>query len=62
MFLGYEGIYQVSNKGRVKSLARIVWHEAKNTRTLTAKPQKERILEPQTDGKRLPPREAIQRW
>lgn len=59
---GYEGHYEVSSLGRVKSLARIVWHEAKVTRTLTARPQREAILKPQTDGMRILPRQVMQRW
>jgi hypothetical protein len=38
---GYEGLYQVSNMGRVKSLARIVEHPPQGTLTV-----KEKILTP----------------
>jgi hypothetical protein len=44
---GYEGIYQVSNLGRVKSLERVIdWNNTK-------KPIKERLLKPSIDSNYL---------
>ena len=42
--VGYEGLYQVSNQGRVKSLERKIPHWCGGERTV-----KERILKPKTD-------------
>lgn len=42
---GYEGLYQVSNLGRIKSLERKVWNRFQYV------PKKERILEPRYSGK-----------
>ena len=41
----YEGLYQVSNIGNVKSLARVVSHKITGHRTIP-----ERILKPNSDG------------
>ena len=43
---GYEGFYQVSNKGRVKSVERKVWDSGKQSYNTI----KERILKPGKDG------------
>lgn len=41
---GYEGIYEVSNHGKIKSLARKIKHSDGNSRNV-----KERILNPAND-------------
>lgn len=47
---GYEGLYEVSSLGRVKSLARVFKHTARNSHKETAAYLKERILQPQQDN------------
>ena len=42
---GYEGLYQISNKGRIKSLDRYVKHSKKGNRLV-----KEKVLKPTDNG------------
>ena len=47
---GYEGLYQVSNLGRVKSLERVIYFPANHRNKAYSRIQKERIVRPITMG------------
>jgi len=47
---GFEGLYKISNKGRVKALTKVLKHVSKNG-LVTLRVVKEKILKPNLDGR-----------
>lgn len=51
--IGYEGLYEVSNKGRIKSLKKVVSKECKCCGRKSLRTYKEKILKPHPVGEYL---------